>query len=152
MTVRSQTEIVERLRVARMDDFFGFKTEVLASFLDAEHAMEFCKPNADLSDWIVLTDVATAGAEYLAFAFDKAEDHRGISAERSVEKMTEYAWLQGRDDVVKAMDDAGYARYGVPKLVAYARAFDLPIPEGQWIENMAQGRRCEPGCDIGCGS
>jgi hypothetical protein len=139
---RTQTEIVDRLRVARMDDFFGFKTEVLASFLDAEHVAEFCKPDAELSDWTALTDAATEGAEYLAFAFGKAEDHRGISAERSVQKMTEYAWLQGRDDVVKAMDDAGFAQYGVPKLITYAKAFELPVPEGDWIENMAQGRPC----------
>src|SRR5262249_50912769 len=37
---------------------------------------------------------------YLAFAFGKAADHRGISAARSVQKLTEYAWLLGVDELV----------------------------------------------------
>lgn len=155
---RSQDEIAARIREVRAadDDLFGFRTEVLAEYLDREHFREFAKPDADLSDWAAPESLAAAaeqGASYLAFAFGKALDHRGLSAARSVEKLAECAWLQGRDDVVAAMENAGYAQYGVPKLLVYAAAFDLPVPEDEALARMGRGEECDPdGCEAGCGT
>lgn len=152
--MRTQQEILERVRTVRTA--FGFAQQVLIPHLDFEHAKEFLVPEVTAQEWDESrradADVASAATDYLEFAFGKCSDHRGLSASRSVEKMTEYAWLQGRDDVVKAMDEAEYAQYGVPKLVAYAKGFDLHIPDDDpGLLRMAQGVPCEEGCDMGCG-
>jgi len=153
---RTQNEIVARLHKIQAAgcDMFGFATEVLAAYLDKEHIAEFVKPETDLSEWVPepLDQAGEAGAEYLDFAFGKAEDHRGISAGRSIIKLAEFAWLQGRDDVVAAMDDTPYPNYGVPQLMVYARMFELPVPNSPTLARMGQGKRCVPHCDSGCGN
>jgi len=93
-----------------------------------------------------------ATTRYLAFAIRKVVDHRGISAERSVVKLREYAWLLGRDDAVVAMDAAAYPQYGAPKLKAFALAMGLPWPTDDIVlEHMASGQPCSPNCWEGCG-
>jgi hypothetical protein len=74
-----------------------------------------------------------------------------ISASRSVEKLTEFAWLLGRDDVVAAMDEAGYAQYGVPKLFAFAKGFEVEPPESDDLARMSRGERCSATYECGCG-
>lgn len=152
--MRTQDEIAARLRSIRASggDVFGFRAEVLASYLDRDHVAEFVEP--DLSRWCVtpLTEASAEAADYLVFAFGKARDHRGVSASRSVEKLTEWAWLAGRDDVVEAMREADYPKYGVPMLLAYAAGFDLPVPDDEALARMGRGQVCDPdGCDAGCG-
>ncbi|WP_301547102.1 hypothetical protein [Micromonospora sp. C95] len=46
---------------------------------------------------------------------------------RSVDKLGELAWLLGRDDIVAAMDHAGYPMYGAPKVKAFADGFGWPF-------------------------
>ena len=70
----------------------------------------------------------------------------------SVEKLTEYAWLLGRDDVVATMNRADYVQYGAPKVKAFALGLGLPWPEDdEELERMAYGEPCQPGCEGGCG-
>lgn len=78
--------------------------------------------------------------------------HKGVTAECSVDKLTECAWLLGLDDLVRAMDLAPYSQYGAPKLRV------LGVALGWWAEpvddelaRMANGQPCTPGCQDGCG-
>jgi hypothetical protein len=68
-------------------------------------------------------DIENAARAYYLFALGKIDNERGISAERSVIKLREYAWLAGRDDVVAAMDAADYTPYGAPKVALFGQAF-----------------------------
>lgn len=154
---RSMYHVMTHLKGVRDDgdDLFGFRTEVLAEFLDLDCLTALDLKPVDPGTWRAKpTSAAPAdGAKYLEFAFGKALDHRGISAGRSVDKLTEYAWLQGRDDVVSAMTHADYAMYGVPKLLVYAQAFGLPVPDDEALRRMGRGEICDPeGCDAGCGT
>jgi hypothetical protein len=153
MTVkRTQDEIAERIRAVKDSDFFGFRREVLLDALDFEHARPFLVEGATSTDWRQVTEVEQAARDYYAFALDKIRDHRGISASRSVDKLTEYAWLLGRDDVVAAMDAAPYPQYGAPKVKAFADGFELAWPDSDDMTRMANGESCTPTCDEGCGS
>ncbi len=88
--------------------------------------------------------------EYLQFAFDKAINHRGISASRSVQKLSMWAWILGLDELVKfAEDDANYRNYGVPILKKFAEHFKVELPER--LKLWENGKPCEPECDMGCG-
>jgi len=156
--VRSQQEILERVRALNfgppIEDFLGFRREVLMGSLDYDHVKAWLKDGVTAEAWQPLTtdtEVLAAAALYLVFAWEKATGHRGISANRSVDKLTEFAWLLGRDDLVEQMDAAPYPQYGVPKLVVFATGLGLTWPPGEDLTRMARGLPCRPGCDEGCG-
>lgn len=157
---RSQDEILARM-VAACEDLFGFRREVLLLALDFDHARQFLVGDATAEQWAAATptDYAAEALAYLGFACGKALGHRGISASRSVDKLREWAWLFGRDDVVSAMDSARYAMYGVPKLRAFAVRMGDPwaavwtehaVPGGE-LDRMSRSELCRPDCDAGCG-
>lgn len=153
--MRTQDEIAERYRAVESTDVFGFQREVLIESMDFEHAQPYLKPEVTAEQWVGarLTDgeVLKAAGEYMEFAWGKVIDHRGISAERSVQKITEHAWLLGRDDVMIAIVKAPHAQYGAPKLKVACEAFGWPIPDDDAIRRMIDGEPCRPGCDEGCG-
>jgi hypothetical protein len=90
-------------------------------------------------------------AAYMSFAWSKVEDHRAISASRSIDKLGAYVWLMGDDNVLSEMEAAGYAQYGAPKLACVCLAYGLPIPQDEEVQRMIRGETCRPGCDAGCG-
>jgi hypothetical protein len=160
MTTRRQEEIVARLRAVRADgqDVFGFREEVILDALDFDHAREFLVADATPQQWDQQTDHEAHARRYLTFAIEEIIDHRSNSASRSVEKLGEFAWLLGRDDVVTAMDSARYPMYGAPKVKAFADGFGWPFHEAgndpddlRALTRMAQGEQCDPhGCARGC--
>lgn len=90
--------------------------------------------------------------QYMAeVGWDKVLGHRGISAGRTVEKMTAWLWLLGDDEMVRfAEDDSNYPQYGAPILKAICEKYGFPIPDDPAARRMAVGRRCVPDCDEGC--
>lgn len=150
--MRSDEEILARYHAVKDDDLLGFKAEVLLQALSREGAKS--KPGAPFNDWRETTNETLQRdlANYMQFAWDKARNHRGISASRSVDKITEMAWLLGRDDVVDAMSTAGYENYGAPKLAAACLLLGLPVPDSNRLRNMIAGQPCVAGCAEGCGS
>lgn len=156
MTARTQDEILARFQAA--DDMFGFAREVLIEAMTPETVLRF-NPDATIGDdWTAWSaaDVKAKALSYLDFAIEKATGHRGLSAERSVTKLREFAWLLGRDDVVAAMDAAEYPQYGMPKVKAFADGMRWPFSaETSWeqraLNRMAQGLPCTDDCGEGCG-
>lgn len=137
---RTQEEIVARIEAIASTDFFGFGRKVLLDALDFEHARPLLDPRATEAEWgpAAGPDTLLASArDYYTFALGKIRDHRGLSASRSVDKLTEYAWLLGRDDIVTAMGAAIYEQYGAPTVKAFASGFELAWPDE---------------CDEGCGA
>lgn len=168
MTItRSQEDIFTRFKEAQAsrEDIFGFRLEVLASAMTLDtlkKAMPDGEFTSEASEYPVFAseNIDKEAREYLVFAIGKAVNHRGISASRSVDKLREMAWLMGKDDVVEAMDEAGYTEYGVPKLKVFADGMKYPFefPESEkgyysadTLKNMAAGVPCEKGCTEGCG-
>lgn len=151
-TARTQEEILDRIEDVAASDMFGFRGEVLLHALDFEHARPYLIDGTTAAEWdeVQVTDIEAAARSYYTFALGKIEDHRGISAERSVQKLSEYAWLLGRDDVVEAMDAADYPQYGAPKVAAFAAGLGLDWPDGNLFQRMADGRPCADDCDEGC--
>jgi len=150
MVERTQDEI--KARHDASTDMFGFDREVLAQSMDLT---TLAAAGYDVSqlDWAPIAGekLESNARDYLTFAIDKVEDHRGISADRSVTKLREYAWLMGRDDVVAAMDAERYEQYGAPMLHAFAQTLDWPWPESDALSRMADGLPCSDDCEEGCG-
>lgn len=151
---RSQDAILTRIK-GLQEDFLGFQREVLIGFLDYDHAKEFLKDEITAAEWDArLNDDAAIQAEmreYMAFAWEKVDNHRGISANRNIDKMTAFAWLLGRDDVIVALDAIPYPQYGAPKLKYLCDMFGFPMPDDEGLRRMAKGESCREICDEGCG-
>jgi hypothetical protein len=157
---RTQQEILDRFRDIAGSDWLGFRREVLAAAMDFDTVRQAVPDAAltedDRADYTP-ADPDTEAREYLSFAIEKILGHRGISAERSAEKLGEFAWLLGRDDVVKAMEAAEHAQYGAPKVKAFADGMGWPFldqagsdRERAELERMADGAPCRDECEEGC--
>lgn len=156
--IRTQDEILARINYladnAPSEDFLGFRQEVLIGALDLEHVNVLAAARG--ADEIPAADYESAAQieaalSYLEFAWGKAADHRGISAGRSVQKLAEWAWLFGLDDVVHQMTEGPYQNYGAPALKVFAEAMGQELPTSEDLVNMMQGLPCRPDCDEGCG-
>lgn len=152
--MRSPDEIVARVKMLDEDggDFFGFQRTDLVSVLDFEHAQPFLRPEATAADWETPPtddELRQRAIDYLTFAFEKAQNHRGISAGRSVDHFSAWLWLLGI--LPDNWEDIDYAQYGVPKLFAACGALGQPVPTDPDLVNMSQGIRCVPDCEEGCG-
>lgn len=157
MSTRTQDEIIARIAATRDVDPLGWRMEVLADSLTFESAQDFLKEDSTQEQWgqpPTVEELTGQAKEYCEFAVGKILNHRGISANRSVDKLTEFAWLLGRDDIVKAMDDADYPQYGAPKVKAFAVGFGWwdgePGDRGDELARMAEGLPCTDNCGAGC--
>lgn len=157
--VRTQDEIVARIEeVAQGPDVLGFMREVLIYNLDFQHAEPFLREDVNLEEYEWDLDHRCwnpdrKAEEYLAFAIGKIRNHRGISAGRSVQKLSTWAWLMGRDDLVKFMEDEdNYAQYGAPAVKRFAQEMGWSWPsDDEALERMASGLPCKDDCMSGCG-
>lgn len=148
--MRTQEEIVAKIESSK--SFFGFDKEVYIYALDYEHAKAYLKPEVTKEEWESGLEeegpIEKRMASYMEFAIGKALDHRGISANRSVEKLNAYSWLLGEDEWI----EDPYAMYGVPILKTLAERHGLNWPtDDERLNNMAEGRNCTPDCPEGCG-
>lgn len=158
--MRTTEEISDRYKMIQESSGpLDFRPEVLLQMIPTDH-LNAVIPDAleklseeERTEWdqhIPSDDeeLRAVALSYLAFAFGKAEDHRGISASRSVDKMGEYLWLLGLD--TQEFLAAPYAMYGVPSLVVAARLLgsDYEISDTLW--RMAESKPCKPGCQEGC--
>jgi len=155
-TVRTPQDIVEFYRANEQGDFFGFMLEVFATYLTAEQIREFCREDADLAEWpepnpLTRDAVLNEMREYMSFAWDKAKRHRGISAERSVQRMGAWLWLLGDDEMVAfTKSSENYPQYGAPILKAICEKYGFAIPDDEGLMRMTQGLPCREDCDEGC--
>lgn len=160
---RTAEEIHARIEALRPNDIFGFAAEVLARALTFDDAAKLavvadgCSREMWDNGRLVGDEIVRIAREYLRFAIEKIEGHQGISASRSVDKLTAFAWLMRRDDVVAAIDAVPYAQYGAPKVRAFAEGMGwgedwrLAVANAPELARMAEGRPCEPDCVSGCG-
>lgn len=116
--LRSQDDIVEEIERIKDDDFFGFKTGDLIGYLDYEHAKKYLKPEVMSEEWKFLPSDRESILEemknYMDFAWDKANNGRGISAGRSLAHYTVWTWLIGDQGRFGDLED--YQYYGKDNL------------------------------------
>jgi hypothetical protein len=135
---RTQDEMVERFR-EESGQMFDFASEILLYYIDFGHVKEFLKAEAveqfekGEKVWDCITDIRITAQDfldYINFAWGKALDERGISASRSIQKLSMWLWLMGRDDLVQTIEnDRLYNPYGAPALIAVSEALSIPVPD-----------------------
>lgn len=156
--MKTSEEISDRIKEVNGEDYLGFSTEVLVGYLPYEYAKEFLAEEATEEEWKndnpSEKQVKEDMEEYMGFALGKCEDHRGISAGRSISKMVEWLWLLGDDELVRfANDDDNYMNYGAPILKKICDKYEIEndILKTEAFTNMSERKPCCSGCDEGCG-
>lgn len=141
--MRTTEEVAKKINEDR-GDIFGFTREVLLEFLPFELVKSHLKDGVTEAQWeeerVDLTpeNVINAMQDYMAFAWTKVEDHRGMSAGRSITKMQAWLWLLEDDDLIDYCD-SHYAPYGAPALKAICEKYHFAIPAGKAIQRMVTG-------------
>ena len=118
----TQEELLARCAERKGSDPFGWEIIHYADYLTPESmAALLGKPLTaphTANPWsraAILTEMQ----EYLSFAFDKANDQRGLSANRSIAHYIAWTWLSGDRALSASVEreyDAEYCYYGKPIL------------------------------------
>lgn len=100
--IRSDEEILSEIDRLKDDDFFGFKRCDLISYLNYEQAKQFLKPEITQEKWTAeprdRESILKQMEDYMPFAWEKANDERGISAGRSLAHFTAWIWMIGDEN------------------------------------------------------
>jgi len=121
--MHTQQEILTRIEKRKPDDFFGFEVSEYIDFLDFEHARPFLVAGATAEVWAKQQKPNTREAvlavmlEYMPFAWEKANNCRGISANRSIAHFVAWTWLAGDDEFSREVESTRHEFYGKPALI-----------------------------------
>jgi hypothetical protein len=156
--MRTQQEIAAKMSESmNSNQLFDFTPDVLLPFMDYEHAKPFLKETVTAMEWMTHSSPSTDEAvlaeakEYMAeYGWDKALNHRGLSANRTINKMQAWMWLVGNDELADLCASGNYSQYGAPVLAAICQHYNWPIPDDEAAKNMIAGRPCRPDCEEGC--
>lgn len=135
--MRTQEEILQRFNNRKNDDMLGFEVNVYLSYLDYDHVKPFLKEGTTEVGWTPNpTDkesIKKQMIDYLEFAWGKANNCRGISANRSIMHYQAWFWMIGEDEIADhLMDD--YKYYGKPQLETICEY--LGVDHKQWDDGI----------------
>lgn len=136
---RTQKEIFERIK-KESENPFSFSADVLIDYLDWEKSKQFYKneyikkvKDKKEKKPTKITDIYETVQDmldYLIFGYMKALDERGLSAGRTIDKLSHWLWLLGREDLKRLVNDNElYNPYGMPALIELTKALGLKVPE-----------------------
>lgn len=157
MRERSAKEIIDRIETH--NDMFGFTAVVLCAYLTFDEVQPILDPDrANREEWERDVEHADKSREatlarmrdYMEFAWTKARDHRGLSAIRSVFKISAYLWLLGDDEGASHLECEPGGLYGAAHLRYVCQRYRLPIPDDTRLHRMADDLPCHEDCDEGC--
>jgi len=138
--LRTQEEILEKYKEYEDDGrMFDFRPEVLLEHLSYENSSQFLSDEykAKVSSGEVkhtsvdnVLEATQDFLDYMVFAWMKAQDERGLSASRSIQKLSAWLWLLNREDLESKINEDGlYNPYGAPALVEVCKALEINVPE-----------------------
>lgn len=125
LTLPTQDEIVEQVKKRKPGDPFNFEVGELVNYLDYDHAKAFLLPTATKEEWdkVHFTHTKEHVLEnmkhYYGFAWDKANNCRGLSANRSLMHYFGWIFLLGDYEFLAEITDHAincYSFYGKPVL------------------------------------
>ena len=121
--MRTQDEIVKRIEARRNNDPLCFEVNEYIDYLDFNHARQFLKDSVTEQDWQEAVAKISVPVErmrdYMEFAWGKANNCRGISANRSIMHCIAWLWLAEEDELLMQVEDefnGNYHFYGKPIL------------------------------------
>lgn len=140
LRLKSQEEFAKKFsELQAKESFIDFRPEVLMDYLNFENARPFLKEEyihkveKGEEEWEMITTIEECAQDfldYMNFAWGKAEDQRGISAGRSIQKLGMWLWIMNREDLQTLIEkDELYNPYGAPALIEVCTEMGITIPE-----------------------
>lgn len=126
--MRTQDEIVARIEEAKKTDIFGFEITEYIPFLDYTHAKPFLMDGTTEEQYtemykpMIDENILAAMKSYMEFAWEKANNCRGISANRSMAHYKAWLWLLN-DGFLEQFERIEYEHYGKEKLIAICEKY-----------------------------
>lgn len=142
---RTPEEIVARVNELKDTDWMGTQRSTLIIYLEYEQALPFFADPDKLTkeEWdddrtkVLDTPVETM-RKYLDFAWDKANNCRGLSAGRSLDHMAAWTWLMGATPEWIEQTFSNYKQYGKLQLALCNLIAGRNIAQGDnglWVNN-----------------
>lgn len=132
---RTQVDILEKIKDVEKQDWMGTQRNNLIAYLTFKNAKQFLKEDVKSDEWRVETKPPKKlMAEYMDFAWEKANDCRGLSAGRSLDHFFAWLWLDGNDELSNSILNYNY--YGKPQLVEICEY--LKIDSSKWDNGIRQ--------------
>ena len=135
--MRTQQEILDKIEKIKDKDIFGFELTIYIKALNFQNARLYLKED----EWVNYKnfplyksnqDIKKDMTNYMSFAWEKANNCRGISAYRSIMHYVAWCWLIGEDELAKDIEN--YNFYGKPQL---RKVCDfLGINADQWDDKV----------------
>jgi hypothetical protein len=141
---KTDAEILARIAVRKPIDLLGFEWGELLAYLSFEYAKPYLKDEVESAAWTP-SDKSREGVlktmlDYMPFAWEKANNERGISACRSIMHYCAWLWMIGEDTGELACDRLeDYNYYGKPQLVAICERFGWD--HKQWDDGVRSNGR-----------
>jgi hypothetical protein len=117
--MKSQEEILARYKERAQEDFLGFEVHEYVRALHFEHAKPYLKEGTTPEEWPVdfktTEDVLERMRTYVDFAYEKIDNERGISANRTIMHYIAWLWLAGNHELGERVEkefDTNYHDYG----------------------------------------
>lgn len=118
--MKTQKEIIDKIKKEKNNDLFGTIKNDLMIFLDLENIKPFLDDENKLKIYKkckmenTVINIIKKMKDYLDFAFDKAETQRGLSANRSMDHYHTWIWLLNEEK--RFGDIRKYEDYGISHL------------------------------------
>lgn len=121
ISVPTKEEVRARILSRKKADFFGFEINEYYDYCGWDWLMEndFLKKEAKRTECfdknIDRNAVLEEMKNYMSFAFEKANNERGLSANRSIAHYVAWVWLSGEPEFSKEIDEkfkSEYCDYG----------------------------------------
>ena len=124
--MRTVNEIKERVEQQLEDSIESVMIQLCRMHPLQEYVPEFyIKGHQDKATLLTRENIIAQMQDYIDFAFEKAENQRGISAERSIWKFKQWLWVLEDDSI--PMDN--YCDYGIGILKCIAEKYKLGTKE-----------------------
>lgn len=136
----TEQQILARIEERKPKDVFGFEWREYLSHLGFEAAKPFLAPDESEEGWGEALPVTTEALnaemlDYMPFAWQKANNCRGISAERNIAYFVAWTWLAGDTPLSREIDSIPHMFYGKPVLCLICRHYKWEVTawdDGQW--------------------
>ncbi len=125
--VRTPEELIRKIQeICKEEDFLGVERGEYISVLDYQNAKPFLNKSVTEDVWNIqkqeytVENILFTMQDYMDFAWGKANNCRGISANRSIKHYIAWIWLTGEDDFHKTICDEyknNYQHYGKEILI-----------------------------------
>ena len=134
--MRAQDEILRKIEEVKGSDFLQIKTGDLVNYLDYEHAKSYLKPEVMANEWASNINekesILKEMLDYMPFAWEKANECRGISASRSMQHYSIWVWMLGEEELFADLEN--YEYYGKDNLVKICNYYGWDST--QWDDNI----------------